>query len=97
VEGLAVAHAAADELRPGRDGGHRVRLLGEEAPERGVVPAERVPRAVAVGADAPAELLDLGDELVAGHVVEVGVHGSIMRDPRTDTSSGSCGAADQGA
>jgi hypothetical protein len=38
------------------------------------MPAELVLRAVAVSANASAELSDLVDQLLARHLVEVGVH-----------------------
>jgi hypothetical protein len=64
VERLPVPHASSDEFRPLRDGREWVLLLGEKAPKLGVMPADLMPGAVSVGANATAELLDLPDELL---------------------------------
>jgi hypothetical protein len=73
VEGAAVADAAGEEVGPFRHEGLRVRLVREEAPEGWMVPAELVQRAIAMLADGVSELADFLDELVAGHLLEVGV------------------------
>jgi hypothetical protein len=39
-----------------------------------MVPAERVPRAVAVGSDPRAQLLRLGDQLLSRHRFQIFVH-----------------------
>src|SRR5262245_8190098 len=65
VEGSAVLDAPLQELRPLRNRGDGIRLLRKEAPEGRVVPAEILLRAVAVLADAAAQLLRLGNELIA--------------------------------
>src|SRR5688500_14268222 len=83
VERLPIAQAAAQELRPRRDDGERIRALGAEPPELRMVPAERVTAAVAVRADAVAEALRLGDELVVGHQGEIVVHRMIRVMRRT--------------
>ena len=74
VERLPVLDAARQEFRPGRHRRHRVRLLGQQAPELGVMPAEVVAGRIAVLADAGAEFLHLRDQLVAREFVEIGVH-----------------------
>ena len=55
VEGLAVANAAAHELRPVGDRGHRVGGLREERPEIGMVPAQVVAGAVPMLPDPSSE------------------------------------------
>jgi hypothetical protein len=65
VERLTVPHTPADELRPGRYDRERILLLGKKAPQRGVMPAELMARAVSMGANATAKPPDLGDELLA--------------------------------
>jgi hypothetical protein len=73
VEGAAVADAAGEEVGPSRHDGLRVRLIGEEAPEGWMVPAELVQGAIAMLADGVSELADFLDKPVAGHLLEVGV------------------------
>ena len=74
VERLAIPDTASHELWPFRDRGHRVRWLWQQAPKRGVMPAQFVARAVSMGADASAQSLDLGDQLFARHPFHVVVH-----------------------
>jgi hypothetical protein len=65
VERLTVPHAPTDELWPVRYDGERILLLGKKAPQRGVMPAELMARAVSMGANTTAELPDLVAELLA--------------------------------
>jgi hypothetical protein len=65
VERLPVPHTSTDELWPFRDRREWIRLLGKKTPERGMMPAELMARAVSMRANATAELLDLADELLA--------------------------------
>ena len=48
VQRLTVPDAAAHELRPGWDGDLRIDLLGQQGPQRGVMPAEIVSRGVSM-------------------------------------------------
>ncbi len=52
---FAVLHAAAQELGPGRHRDLRIDAFRQHAPQLRMVPAEIVPRAVAMLADAPAQ------------------------------------------
>src|SRR5690606_34642349 len=81
VQGLPVADAAAEKLRPIRHRDVPRDRLRQQAPELRMVPAEIVPAAVAVGADAGAQPHHFRDQLFPGEVVEVRIHetGSIMR------------------
>ena len=65
IEGFAIAQTAAKELGPFRDDRLRVGSLGEKTPQRRVVPAELVPRAVPVLADSGAQTPRFRDELFA--------------------------------
>jgi hypothetical protein len=65
VQRLTVPHTSPDEFRPFRYDREGILLLGKKAPQRGVMPAELMARAVSMGANATAELLDLIDELLA--------------------------------
>jgi hypothetical protein len=49
-------------------------LLRQEAPQRGVMPAELVTGAVTVGANAAAELSHFLDQMLSGHPGQVFVH-----------------------
>src|SRR5262245_43549378 len=69
VERLAIAGAAAQEFRPGRNGNGWIYLLREQRPHRGVVPAQIVPGAVPVRADGVAQFPHLGDQMLSAHVV----------------------------
>src|SRR5687767_7568666 len=71
VERHPVFHASLHELRPVRHRRNGVGLLRQESPERRMMPAELVPRAVAMPPDAGPQLPDFDDELVAGHRGEV--------------------------
>jgi hypothetical protein len=64
VQRLPVPHTPSDELRPFRYDWQWILLLGKEAPQRGVMPAELVSRAVSMGANATAELPDFAEELL---------------------------------
>src|SRR5262249_38070223 len=75
VERLAVADAAAEELRPPGNDRKRVGPLGQKSPELRVMPAERVRARVPVCTDAGAQPLHLREQLFAGHRLEVLVHG----------------------
>jgi hypothetical protein len=75
VERLAVLQAAPKELRPLGHFRERIRPLGQEAPEIGMVPAEFVASAVAVLADALTQPLALDDELFVAQAFEVVIHG----------------------
>src|SRR6185436_7903572 len=74
VQRLAIPQAAPQELRPSGDPGQRVGLLGQEAPERRVMPAELLAGAVAVRPDALTQPPRLGDQLLARHGFEILVH-----------------------
>jgi hypothetical protein len=74
IQGLAVAEAAAQKGRPLGHGGGGGGLLGEQGPKGGLVPAEVLTRAVAVGADGLAQTGDFRDELFAGHGGQVSIH-----------------------
>ena len=78
VERLPVTYAALQECGPGGDVRDRIGPFGEEAPQRGMVPAEVLAGAVAMLADALAEPAHFGDELVAREVVEVGVERRVV-------------------
>src|SRR5262245_51281512 len=56
VERLAIADAAAQELGPRRNSDRRVELFREQRPQGRMMPAQLVPRAIPVGANAPAQL-----------------------------------------
>jgi hypothetical protein len=64
VQRLAVVNAAANELRPVGHNGQRVGFFRQQRPQRGVVPAQLVARAVAMRANALAELFDFNNELL---------------------------------
>src|SRR5688500_7295494 len=74
VQRLPIADAAAQELRPLRYHREGVGLLGQQPPQRRLVPAELVQVAVAMSSDAPPQRFDLLDQLIARHPVEVLVH-----------------------
>jgi hypothetical protein len=74
VKRLTVSQAAAEELRPRRNCRHRVCPIGQEPPERRLMPAEIMARAVAVVPNAGAKLLRLSDQLLARHSFEIFVH-----------------------
>jgi len=74
VERLAVTHAAPDERGPLGNHRLRVRPLRKQAPQTGVVPAQLVLGAVAMFADARAQLLDLADQLLTSHLLDIFVH-----------------------
>lgn len=76
VEGLPVADASAEKYRPFRYAGERIRSLREETPESGMMPAELVLRAVAVGPNPLAKPPHLRGELFTRHAVEIFVHAS---------------------
>ena len=65
VERLAVAQAASQKLRPARDGRHRIGPLRQQPPQRWMMPAEVVSRAVAMLADPRAQPLCLDHQLLA--------------------------------
>ena len=92
VQGMTVLHAAAHEIGPVGDRGDRVGLVGQQAPERRMVPAEVLTRAVAVAPDPVAEFPDLGGQLVPGHRIEVVIHLSTIADFR-EGSAGDSGSA----
>src|SRR5262245_10282451 len=83
-------HAAANELGPLRNHWDRVGLLGQQAPERGVVPAQRMSVAVAMLTNALPQLLHFGHEFLPGHPVEVFIH------RRLSLRSGETGVASSG-
>src|SRR5688500_5458204 len=83
IERLPIVYAAAKELRPRGHRGLWVRALGQETPERRVVPAECLARAVAMSADACSQPPDLGDDLLAGHCLEVIVQESSGSDRKS--------------
>src|SRR5712691_1995837 len=62
AECLPVGDVASQELRPGRNGDRWVDLLGQEAPEFWVMPAQVVAAAVAVRPDPGSQALDLGNQ-----------------------------------
>jgi hypothetical protein len=64
VQRLTVPHTSPDELWPVRYDREWILLLWKKAPQRGVMPAELMARAVSMGANATAELVDLIDELL---------------------------------
>ena len=74
VQRLPISNAAAHELRPVRDNGQRVGLPGQQPPQSRVMPAKLVFGAVAVVANARAQLTDLGDQLVTRHLLEIVIH-----------------------
>ena len=74
IQRLPIFYAAPEELRPFRNGGDWIRSFRQEAPESGVMPAELLARAVAVVANATAELPNLLRELLARHAAEILVH-----------------------
>jgi hypothetical protein len=74
VEGFAVLEAAAQELRPVGNLGQGIGSLGEQSPQRGVMPTEFLTRTVAMGADARSQSLDLADERLTVEAVQVFVH-----------------------
>lgn len=65
IERLPVSHAAAQELRPGRDGNLRLDALWQQSPELGMMPAELMPAAIPMLPDPRPETLDLPDQLRA--------------------------------
>jgi hypothetical protein len=71
VEGLAVADAAAHELRPVRNLRLRIGAFGQQAPQLRVMPAQLVAAVVTMLADAGAQPLHLGDERVAIEPIEI--------------------------
>src|SRR5262245_35571602 len=74
IQRLSVDDAAPQKLRPCWDRRQRVRLLREESPELGMMPAERVAGAVSVSSDPGAQPSGLFDEPLAGHYFEILVH-----------------------
>lgn len=79
VEGLAVANAAAHEVGPVGDRGHRVGGLREERPEVGMVPAQVVAGAVSMLPDPSPEAKNLGDQLLLRETREFVVGGDHQR------------------
>src|SRR4030095_8728969 len=77
VERLAIPEATPEELRPLRNRGKRIGALGQQPPQLRMVPAQLVAGGVPVLPDACTQALHLGNELLAGHRLEVLVH-----DPR---------------
>ena len=67
--------------------GLRVGLLGQQAPELRVMPAESVAGGIAMLADAGPQLLHFRDQLLARQRVEVGVHLAIIRPRSVDSTT----------
>lgn len=59
---LSVGNAASQEFRPGRDRDRWFYLLGKQAPQFGVMPAQVVAAAVAMPSDTGAQPPDLGHQ-----------------------------------
>ena len=72
------ADTASQELRPLWHGRNRIGPLGEESPERRMVPTQLLSGRVAVGADSLAQTSDLGDQGVARETNEVLVHANLQ-------------------
>lgn len=67
LERLPVPETAAQEFWPGRNRDIRIELLGQQAPEGWMMPAQIVTSAVAMNPDAVPKPSCLGNELVAAH------------------------------
>ena len=67
--------AAAHELRPLRNRGLRISLLGKQAPQVWVVPAKLVQGGVAMLADGGAQLACFRNQFRLGQSIEIFVHG----------------------
>ena len=80
IQRRAVLDATSHELWP--VGYHRLVLdvLGEQRPQVRMMPAQLMARAVAVCSDSRAQLLHLGDEVRARHVLEIVIHGTSLAD-----------------
>jgi hypothetical protein len=76
VQRLPITDAPAHELGPVGHGRKGVLPLGQQSPQRGVMPAELVLAAVPMRADALSQLPGFGDELLAGQPFQVFVHRS---------------------
>src|SRR5262249_14312191 len=97
IERLPVTNAAAKELRPRRNRGKGIRPLRQQPPERRMVPAKLVATAVPMRSDTAPEFLDLRDQLLARHHIQIGVDhlclamlkgdACRMMQPTTDRSS----------
>ena len=74
VERLTIANAAPHEGRPLRHHGLRIRLFRQQPPERGMVPTQFVTGRVAMSPNALPQSFDLGDEVLAGELIEVFIH-----------------------
>lgn len=74
VEGLTIANTTAQKLRPVRNNRDWIVLLGQQTPERRVMPAQLVTRAVAMFPNALPQLLRFGNEFFARHALEVFIH-----------------------
>jgi hypothetical protein len=74
VERSAIFQATLEELRPRGYDRKRIRLLGEETPEGGLVPAEFVACRVPVRADRATKLASFLEEPGVRHLFEVFVH-----------------------
>jgi len=77
LERLAVPHAPAQELRPGRHRDFRHRALGQQSPELWVMPAQRMSTIIAMRANASAQPLDFANELLAAQGLEIVIDGRI--------------------
>jgi hypothetical protein len=71
VKGLTIPHTAAQELRPRWYGELWIELFWQQAPQVRMVPTQLMFSAVAMRADAGAQLLHLRDEFVSGELVEI--------------------------
>src|SRR5262249_8820263 len=66
--------AAAQELRPRRNRGLRIRPLGQESPKSGVMPAEVMSATVSVVPNPCAQAFGLAKQLLVRHPLEILVH-----------------------
>jgi len=81
IQGLPIPDAASEELGPFGHHGDRIRLLGQQAPERRLVPTQLVSAAVPMPADALPQGPDFLDELLACHPAKVFVHDAASTIP----------------
>ena len=75
IERLAIAKTPAQKLRPFRNGGKRVGLLRQQAPEFRVMPTQLLAGTVAMLSYAGTQTFDLGDERLSIEMQKVFVHG----------------------
>src|SRR5699024_4993080 len=74
IERLPVRNASAHELRPGRDGNVWIDLFGQGPPKIGMMPAQVMPRTVAMLTHRGAKLHHLSQQLVSRHGLQILIH-----------------------